>query len=335
MGGYTGSYISTVNRLDFSNETVSQPGKNLPTATGSHTSVTGGASLLKPNRSSGYFAGGFTTGYVSSIVKLSFSNDTVSASGTPLSQSTESLSAVSSNEYGYFAGGVTATSPAIVRSSSLDRIDYLNDTRITSTAPQLQRNSAGATSSSSYGYFGGGGANPEPTTLSNFARLDFSSNTVSNPSNNLPSAITSLDATSSSSYGYYVGGGISTINRLDFSNETVSQPGKNLPSARSAIAATSNNFYGYFGGGSTPTLINTITRLDFSTETVSDPGNNLPSARSNFAATSSNLYGYFGGGQTPTLISNISRLDFSTEGLTNTTNLPSAINGLSATKNSN
>ncbi len=337
MAGYNGSVVNTVTRLDFASETTSNPGKNLSGLRHLHSAVTGGASVLKPHRSSAYFAGGFTGSYISSIVKLSFSSDTVSTSNIPLSQSTEGLSAVSSNSYGYFAGGVTATSPALVRSSSLDRIDYLNDTRITSTVPQLQRNRAAATSSNTYGYFGGGIINPN-TNVSSFIRLDFSNDIISTSSSSLPTALASIDATSSNYYGYYAGGSVSTVNRLDFSNETVSQPGKNLPSARESLAATSSNSYGYFGGGviAPSTYLNTITRLDFSNDTVSDPGKNLPSGRSTFAATSSLLYGYFSGGNLgPAFISNITRLDFSNETISDTTNLPSVNNGMCAEKNSN
>jgi hypothetical protein len=334
-GGATPGLISTISRLDLSNESVSNPGNNLPSARG----FLAGTS----SRSYGYFGGGSFTPplqFFSTISRLDFSNETVSDPGNNLPSARGFLAAVSSSSYGYFGGGYFTPPATFI--STISRLDFSNET-VSDPGNNLPtaRNSLAATSSNSYGYFGGGfdGTN----RFSTISRLDFSNETNSLPGNNLPSERNALAETSSSSYGYFGGGfdgtnRFSTISRLDFSNETVSNPGNNLPSERNALAETSSSSYGYFGGGSipnapVPTVINTISRLDFSNETVSNPGKNLPSARGNLAALSggasvlrgNKTYGYTLGGKSapgPTRRNEVDRMDFSTDTSTSTTPLP-------------
>jgi hypothetical protein len=309
-GAGAGNIIS---RLDFSNETCSNPGKNLPSARGLMGSISGS--------SYGYFGGGNVKGdIISTITRLDFSNETISNPGNNLPSVRTRLAAVSNSSYGYFGGSEPTDNPIPVVISTISRLDFSNETvsDLTNNLPSARARLA-ATSSSSFGYFGGG----IPGFLSTISRLDFSNETLSDPGNNLPSARSELAATSSSSYGYFGGGAtptlISTISRLDFSNETVSNT-TNLPSARNELAATSSSFFGYFGGGN----VSIISRLDFANETVSNPSNNLPSVRDNAATVSggasfskssiNKTYGYFGGGDSN---NTITRLDFPNETVSN------------------
>jgi hypothetical protein len=309
--GYYGGGVSnsTITRLDFSNETVSNPGKNLLSAR-SKLSATSSSSY-------GYFGGGYTPPlYVITITRLDFSNETVSNPGKNLPTARGFLAATSSSSYGYFGGGLSTPGTANYI-STITRLDFSNETvsdpgkNLPTVITQLA-----TISSSSYGYFGGGFTPPLNARISTITRLDFSNETTSNPGKNLPTARGALAATSSSSYGYFGGGfnptsEISTISRLDFFNEIVSDPGKNLPTTRSELAATSSSSYGYFGGGVSNS---TITRLDFSNETVSDPGKNLPIARGQLAATSGGqsidrgfkTYGYITGGANPPAVGTVS-----------------------------
>jgi hypothetical protein len=285
-GGSTPTYICTITRLDFSNETVSNPGKNLPTSRGSLAAVS--------SNYYGYFGGGFTPPYICTITRLDFSNEIVSNPGKNL-PTVRTTAAVSSSSYGYFGGGFFT--PPTTYICTITRLDFSNET-VSNPGNNLptSRSSLATVSSNSYGYFGGGVTPPYICTIT---RLDFSNETVSDPGKNLPSERSSLAATSSSSYGYFGGGFftppttyICTITRLDFSNETVSNPGNNLPTSTRGSSATSSSFYGYFGGGLMPpgvpptVYVNTVSRLDFSSETVSLPTKNLPSARSFLAALS-------------------------------------------------
>jgi hypothetical protein len=232
--------------------------------------------------------------------------------------------------YGYFGGGTTSS----VNFSTIDRLDFSTET-VTTPGPKLSASKDGiaATSSSSYGYFGGGGTiDGTPTVVCTIDRLDFSTETVTTPTPNLSQARFSLAATSSSSYGYFAGGygpsapARSTIDRLDFSTETSTSPGPLKLSqviGMASLAAVSSSSYGYFAGGYTPftlSVVCTIDRLDFSTETISTPTPKLSQARGGLAAVSSSSYGYFGGGYAatppPTKVCTIDRLDFSTETVT-------------------
>jgi hypothetical protein len=330
--------MSTITRIDFGTEILSNISSTFPSDRSSMASFSGGQSIYRGSKTYGYFGGGISVGYSSIISRLDFSNETVSDSPTRnLPTARSDLAATSNNLYGYFGGGFN---PSYV--STITRLDFSNET--TSNPGKNLPSSRWiltATSSSSYGYFGGGYS--PPIYINTISRLDFSNETTSDPGKNLPTARGILAATSSSSYGYFDGGFSSppftyynTISRLDFSNETVSDPGKNLPTARYGLAAVSSSSYGYFGGGFSPPYINTISRLDFLTETVSDPGKNLPTARRELSAVSSSYYGYFGGGYAPPAINTISRLDFSNETVSDPSkNLPSARQRNAAVSNSN
>jgi hypothetical protein len=349
---YPPSGVSLISRLDFSNETVSNPGKNLSTGRGYLSAVS--------NNSYGYFGGGYVAVYLgpttlyNTISRLDFSNETVSDPGKNLPTTISSLAGTSSSSYGYFVGGGFT--------NTISRLDFSNE-NVSNPGKTLPfaRYSIGAVSNSSYGYFAGGFYTPIPSYYSCvISRLDFSSETTSDPGKNLSQIRNNYTATSSNSYGYFVGGYsfpplppasqpftsgvLSTITRLDFSNETVSNPGKNLPQVTQASTATSSSSYGYFGGGSVASLVNTISRLDFSNETVSASGNNLPTARQNSAAVSggasvyrgSKTYGYIVGGDGATLVNTVSRLDFSNETVSNPgKNLLVAKTNFSGTTSSN
>jgi hypothetical protein len=323
----TSSQIATITRLDFSNETVSDPGKNFVVARYDLAGLSGGASVLRPNKTYGYFAGGDALPpppTLNIITKLDFSSETVSNAANITAN--KSFTGVSNNSYGYFAGGYFGTSCTITR------LDFSNET-VSLPAKNLlnAKGNAGGVSNNSYGYFAGGNNPPPVPTNNTINRLDFSNETVSNPGKNMSYEKGYMAGVSNNSYGYFAGGynGSATdgaIVKLDFSNETVSNPGKNLVGQRFSAAGVSNNSYGYIAGGynsnSFPnTRYSTITRLDFSNETVSDPGKNLPTERDKVAGVSNNSYGYFGGGfSIGGHISTIARLDFSNETVNNTVN---------------
>ena len=268
----------------------------------------------------GYFVGGASVNspsQSSTITRLDLATNVGSLPGKNLPTARIDLVSVSNNFYGYIAGGILNT---------LVRLDFANET---SSIPgknftQNSRSSQAAVSNLLYGYFGGGYA---PGLSSIISRLEFSSETVSNPNINFSPSRAKFAAVSSSTYGYFGGGYTptlrSTITRLDFSTENLSAPGKNLPTGIGEHAGLSNISYGYFGGGNG---VCTINRLDFSNETVSAPGKNLPSVRrgplvfSDSPATGSlnGSYGYFGGGGVPTgsgITDIIQQLDFATENI--------------------
>jgi len=280
---------STIDRVDFSNETVSNPGKNFSSVRYSMDAMS--------NNFYGYFGGGYGSGApaISTITRLDFSNETLSDPGKNLPTARTGPIATSSSSYGYFGGGYDPTSSFPKEINTITRLDFSNETVSDPGKNLLRKNRTMATSSNNfYGYFLGGLEIPGGlvTTLNTITRLDFSNETISNPGKNLPSERRESASLSSSSYGYFGGGYtppatvLNTITRFDFSNETVSNPGKNLPAVRIRFAATSSNFYGYFGGGWDNFAFSNVTRLDFSNETVSASGQNLTISRGILSAVS-------------------------------------------------
>jgi len=303
-GGDTPSVVCTIDRIDFSTETVSLPVNNLTQAKRDLSAVS--------NSNYGYFGGGEAPPVaLCTIDRLDFSNETVAAPGTYQLTEARSLSAALSNSnYGYFAGGGVPPASPVTRFCTIDRLDFSNET-VSAPGKNLTQARSGlaAVSNSNYGYFGGG------YIVSTIDRLDFTTETVSTPAPTLTQArrdlasisggsrinarkvrvgITTDNVPISSTYGYFGGGSappnVSTIDRLDFSTETIQYPviDAKLTQERLSLAAVSNSNYGYFGGGGQIVLppVCTIDRLDFTTETVSTPAPTLTQARTSLAAVS-------------------------------------------------
>ena len=68
-GGFAPPYVCTIDRIDFSSETVSLPGPSLTQARSSLAAVS--------NSNYGYFAGGEAPPYVCTIDRIDFSSETV------------------------------------------------------------------------------------------------------------------------------------------------------------------------------------------------------------------------------------------------------------------
>ena len=282
LGPVPGS-SSTITRLDFSNETASNPGKNLPTAYNAQAAT---ASVHY-----GYFCGGYSPITQSVVIRLDFSTENVSLPGKNLPTQQYRFAAFSSNSYGYFGGGY-AGAPFYIQ-NTISRLDFSNEI-VSNPGKTLieRRGSHAAIASNSYGYFGGG---VDPNFSCKITRLDFSNETISNPGNNLAYAATDCGSVQTNFYGYFSGGRnpvVSTVSRLDFSNDTISQPGKNLPTIRLYHSGNlSNNQNGYFIGGNTGnspvTAYSSFARIDFSSETVTNmTTGSLPSTRLWAAAVS-------------------------------------------------
>ncbi len=285
-GGFAPPQISTITRLNFSNDTVSDPGQNLPTARSELAAVA--------SNSYGYFGGGFAPPQINTITRLDFLNETIYSSVGNLPSNRRLLTATESGSYGYWAGGFST--PTDNYFSTITRFDFATEiaTNTPTNLPSGRRDFA-SNSTNFYAYFGGGFDGT--SFLNTISRLDFSNETASNPGNNLTLDIRGLSSFKSYTYGYFGGGeypgptpfSISNILRLDYSSETISNPGNLLSTIRRGTAATSSRIYGYFAGGFSPSYISTVTRLDFSNEVLSNPTSTLPSARANFTGlTNSN-----------------------------------------------
>jgi len=150
-------------------------------------------------------------------------------------------------ETGYFGGGAGGSPDGDY--STVDRIDYSNDTATASPKGPLSisKRGWGSTGNSSFGYFGGGGGvSPIVPTVN---RIDYATDTTTaSPKGPLSSSRYYTGATGNSSYGYF-GGGLnpaaspntfSTVDRIDYSNDTATASPKGpLSLARNSLGATS------------------------------------------------------------------------------------------------
>jgi len=222
--------------------------------------------------------------------------------------------------YGYFGGGFFEPSAEY---STVDRIDYSNDTATASVRGPLSLARAffTATGNGSYGYFGGGYATPPNVAYSRVDRIDYSNDTATASTKGpLSSARYLLTATGNSSYGYFGGGqspsSTSTVDRINYSNDTATASVRGpLSAAKFGLAATGNADYGYFGGGAFPQfsiVYSRVNRIDYSNDTVTASSKGpLSLARYNLAATGNADYGYFGGGRDT--LSTVDRIDYAND----------------------
>jgi hypothetical protein len=336
--GGGGGPISTVDRIDFSNDTGTA-NIRAPFVT---ARVSGSAT---GNTNYGWFGGGYAPAVTSRVERINFSNDSAATSiRGPLSSARYRLVATGNSNYGWFGGGAVPGTPIGTVRSTVDRIDFSNDSSTASARGPLSsgRRSAAATGNSNYGWFGGGDNAVFPTVLVSIVnRIDFSNDSptvsIRGP---LSSAKRDVTATGNSNYGWFGGGGptiTSRVDRIDFSNDspTVSIRGP-LSSTRYNAAATGNSNYGWFGGGIAPAspggTASSIERIDFSNDlllaSVRGPltsPKQLPVATSGQARSSSirllkgGNFGWFGGGSgpiAPTGKSTIDRINFSNDSST-------------------
>ena len=344
---------SRIERLDFSNETVSNPPVSLNDRRHSLASVS--------NNNYGYFGGGRyyapDASFIdkSTLYRVDFSSETTTNPTSSLSEPKRGASAISNSNYGYFAGGIEG--PTTTK-CTIDRLDFSSETIATPGLYQLtaRRYDLSSVSNNSYGYFAGGAWSG--TYYCVIDRLDFSNETISNTQVNLDASRWGAGESYNPSYGYFAGGYLpgtpevtNTIERLDFANETTNNISANLSKLRYRLSGVSNNNYGYFAGGWDPSIPGrgcTIDRLDFSNETISAPGTyqlretkgQLVGASSGTSGASirhqrktsstdvdgnliSSAYGYFAGGAGPnpppslnvSTWSIIDRLDFSNDSI--------------------
>ena len=269
----------------------------------------------------GYIAGG--TSSETSIDRIDYSNDTATAllrGSFPTSNKMVSGAASSSNNFGYFAGG--RKYPGGDRASTINRIDYQNDTATTSLRGPLTAAARyfGGTGNINFGYFALGDAGPNSSTVD---RVDYSNDTATaSPKGPLSEARGGMGAAGNADFGYF-GGGVSpgdrsTVDRIDYSNDTATAPAKGpLSVARLRLNATGNSDFGYFGGGfsfSLPGYYSTIDRVDYANDTATAAAKGpMSTAKGYYGATGNASFGYFGGGYTGSEISTVDRVDYSND----------------------
>ena len=235
-GGETPGPVSSVDRLDYSNDTATASPKGPLSSTRKFAMGSG-------NNDFGYFSGGQTPSHVSTVDRVDYSNDTADAvEKGPLSSTATLGSATGNSSFGYVFGYYGGTSQRINynndTATALVKGGYYNvsDYRYWTGATSRKENGHPDTSNISpvadnFGYFGGGGP------YSTVDRIDYSNDTaIASAKGPLDSTGSygrkELAATSNSSFGYFgggyssLGGNRSDVERVDYSNDTASAAAK-------------------------------------------------------------------------------------------------------------
>ena len=343
--------ISSVDRLDYASDSSTTTLKgNLTIA----RKCIGGAG----NSSYGYISGGRvdspSLAYFSTIDRIDYSNDTSTTSPKgSLSAATSYRTGTGDSSYGYMGGGqIVSPSSPYTKTSSVERIDYSNDTAIASpkgpltviqygaggasaldnakpnpTNKTVDKGADGYTTSSPspYAYFGGGYLWPSGA-VSTIRRMDFSNDSAVVAKSTLPATAQELAGVASQSHGYWAGGGSSSYNattfirRLDFADDTTAAtPKGNLATATYMAAGVGTKDYGYIAGGIEPSAISIVQRIDYSSDTsTASPKGNMTIIRALWGgATGNTSYAYFTAGwspgASPARQSSVDRLDYSND----------------------
>ena len=280
---------SSQDRLDYSTETMSQPGVNSPSNAG------WGLFGTAQTPSIGYMAGGQSTVYKSGVVKFTFSTETFTFNPVgALNVENAGNSGVYNSSYGYFGGGYYPPQPGTLGMiCAINRIQFSNETVSNITTASTKRFhlsqrtfQRATTQDSTYGYWAGGQKDPPPSYsfVDEIDRFRFSTEVfdpatphslglgwVTMPADNDPSFAgkSAVAGASSGSHAYWVGGydygyTVSNIHKMDFSTGTFTNPGTlgygvagavltdgQTVTLRNRLRDTGYGTYGYWGGGTT------------------------------------------------------------------------------------
>jgi hypothetical protein len=320
-GGYIfpATYRSTVDRMDFANDS--------PTAAvprGPLTAVKAGTGA-SGNQNYGWFTGALLPAVVSNVDRIDYSNDTVSASprgfltiakgghgavagiasyaGSTVSFLSTSTLLTPVANYGWWTGGYTVP-PSPRSKSTVDRIDFSNDSPTTASARgslTTTSNANAATSNTLYGWVNrSGGGSLDRIEISNDTTTALSRGTGFN---SLPQ---DHAAAGNANYGWHGGGGLSTVQRLDYTNDVIAFSTRgSLASPSQALAAAGNANYGWFSGGN-PGPLSQVSRIDYANDTTTAIARgSLPVGVANHAATSNQFYGWVLGGNVDVVVNRI------------------------------
>ena len=261
----------TVDKLSFSNETLSSLGTGL-------TGSTQQAGSFADSGIAGYVVGGYGTGYLSRIDKFTFPADSKTTLSATLT------AALRYNQGSFSNSGVAGYSVAGAGASyydGIDRIAFPADTK-TALAAVLTEAIAEASGCSNYGTAGYvfGGYNSASTVTSRIDKLSFPAETKSTLVATLTGASSEHQTFSNQNTSAYICGGFNStfsawltrVDKVAYSTDVLSTGGSTLSTgvALGAGFADSNNA-GYVCGGfdSTSDTISAIKKIVVSTDTHS------------------------------------------------------------------
>ena len=213
-GSGSPSLVSTIDRLNFTNDTVAALLRGpLSVATQSQSAV--------GNNNYGWLGGGGFVSGVSTIERIDFNNDSPTATSIrgPLSSSRYFLAATGNANFGWFGGGYNAGAAG----SLVDRITFANDsvTAISRGTLSVARNQLAATGNANYGWWAGGRAGGPGS--SRVDRVDWSNDSpTASARSPLSSTKYGIGAIGNANFGWFTGSesASSSVDRIDFANDT-------------------------------------------------------------------------------------------------------------------
>lgn len=268
----------------------------------------------------------------STVSRIDFTNDTVTAlSRGPLSLGRTQLGGAGNASYGWFTGGYNTSGPTGTL-STVDRIDYANDSP-TTASPRgnlaiNRKNSPVTLSNTTYLWVAGG-----VTGESSIERITMSNDTIATSlRGNLARTIANSAGTSDSSFGWVTGGNSnSRIDRIEFANDTASASIRGpLNETRGLHGFAGNNTYGWAMGGCSTfpsPVLSSVERITYANDTATgSPRSILPAPLFSTAATGNSLYGWVGNGENTVggYVSTVYRVDYANDTATGSTRSPLA-----------
>jgi hypothetical protein len=299
--------------------------------------IGGGISIVQPPDvpTAGWYAGGLTTVFSSSISRSTFATDTATTTsrGSLASNSFFAAGGTGTNTNGWFGGGYSE--PASFK-SSVNRITYATDTETASSRGPLAASGYGTTATSdgtTYGWWGGNKFGPSSWS-SVVSRIVFATDTATASLRGpLTTNKSAVGATGNTTDGWYGGGEnppgftiISTVDRITYATDTATAVARGplaVISYRMAGMVTDISTYGWYAIGQSGGASSMIQRITYANDTATSVARGpLTSARYYGSATSDNsTYGWFAGGN-PGPKSSIDRITFATDTATATVSGP-------------
>ena len=318
-GGRASSVLSTVDRLDYSNDTPNMVAKGPLSSTGYYISSFGNSEYgwfcaRRPDKSvvdridfandtaTASIRGPLTATrkYAAASSPRQFNNPTTSAPTVTVDKGADGYTTTSLGPaFGYAVGGYASSNPR--PRSTVDRIDYANDTATASVKGSLDEDYFAHQSTSNLTHAYAASGDHAGTSVS---RIEFSNDTATAVAKGpLTSVHNYFGATGNTSFGYYAGGesspspAVSTVDRIDYSNDTATASTKGpLSFAKKHSQACGNMSFGYWAGAGYPDK-SSVDRVDYSSDTsTASPKGNLEYGRSTMVASGTSDFGYWSGG---------------------------------------
>ena len=243
-GGGSPTRVSSVDRITYVTDTATASLRGPLSATREKLTATG-------NTTDGWFGGG--QGGNSTVDRITYATDTATASvrGSLSAAYGYAGAATGTTSYGWFGGGYNV---AVTLLSTVQRIDYANDTAIASIRGPLSSSKYGlaAVTDTTYGWYAGGGYNGPGGSgvYSTVDRITFATDTTT-ASVRGPISVArrgGAGVTDSTLYGWIAagtrpgpaGGGASLVDRITYATDTATASVRGpLSSVAYGLAGTS------------------------------------------------------------------------------------------------